>query len=127
MLNDPLISALEKAVSGSAMRHQAILNNISNVNTANYKRVDVNFKSSLAEVLNNSSTSKTPELIDKIEKLQPDVMTEENTSLRNDGNNVDIDTEMSLLAKNSMEYENYISLLSKKLSIIKTVVNEGRK
>jgi hypothetical protein len=26
-----------------------------------------------------------------------------------------------------MEYENYVTLLSKKLSILKTVVNEGRK
>jgi len=127
MLEDPLISALEKAVTGSALRHQAILNNISNVNTPDYKRVDVNFKSSLAEVLNQSSTSDSSEFIEEIKNLQPSISVEEDTSLRNDGNNVDIDKEMSVLAKNSMEYENYVALLSKKLSILKTVVNEGRK
>lgn len=127
MLEDPVILALEKAMSGSALRHKAILNNISNINTPGYKRVDVDFKSKLTEVFNDNATSDDFDCINKMKSVQPDVWTEENTSLRTDGNNVDIDKEMSVLAKNSMEYEYYVSLLAKKLSILKTVVNEGRK
>jgi len=127
MLDDPLILALEKAMSGSAVRHQAILNNISNVNTPGYKRVDVNFKTRLAEVLNDSGNLSNDKVTNKLNNIEPDITTEKNTSLREDGNNVDIDREMSVLAKNSLEYEYYVSMLAKKLSLIKTVVNEGRK
>ena len=86
----------------------------------------MNFKSELAEVFNNTNLNNT-ELLERLEKTGPDITTQTNTSLRNDGNNVDIDREMSTLAQNSMEYEYYISMLAKRLSIIKTVVNEGRK
>ena len=127
MIEDPITLVLEKAVAGSAMRHQAILNNIANINTPNYKREDVNFKEQLSSVLSNPNTNNNSKLTDKIKNIKPDIITESDTSIRNDGNNVDVDKEMSILAKNSMEYEYYLSLLTKRLSIIKSVVNEGRR
>ncbi len=49
MLEDPTGIVLERAIQGSYLRHKAILNNIANINTPNYKRLDVDFKSSLVK------------------------------------------------------------------------------
>lgn len=127
MFNDPITALLQKAVSGAGIRHEAIVNNISNVNTPGYKRIDVDFKSSLSAAVNSSSNIGANKLYQKIEAAQPQILRENHTSMREDGNNVDIEREMSLLAKNDLEYEYYISLLSKKMRMIKNVVNEGRR
>ncbi len=127
MIEDITIASLEKALACTSIKHKAILNNIANVNTPGYKRVDVNFKSQLASILKDSNILNSSEFINKLKSIEPEIISQENTSLRNDGNNVDIDKEMAVMAKNTMEYEYYVSLLAKKFNIIKLVVNEGRK
>jgi len=127
MLNDPIIAALEKAASGASLKHEAILNNISNVNTPGYKRSDVEFKSELSRVMGKTGNLDKNQLLEKIRSADPDIIKETNTSLRPDGNNVDIDKEMSYLAENALEYNTYLSLLSKRFKILKTVISEGRR
>lgn len=127
MIDDPIISILEKAVSGASLRHEAILGNISNVNTPGYKRVDVDFKTELSNVAREIGESDKNRIIEKIEAARPEVIRESNTSVRPDGNNVDIDREMTLLAESALEYNTYISLLSKKFRNLLNVINEGRK
>ena len=39
-----------------------------------------------------------------LDQIQPEAVVQNNTTLRNDGNNVDIDVEMALLAKNTILY-----------------------
>ena len=127
MLSDPIIAALEKAASGASLKHEAILNNISNVNTPGYKRTDVEFKSELSRVIGKTRNLDKKQLLEKIKSTNPEIIRETDTSLRPDGNNVDIDREMSYLAENALEYNTYISLLSKKFKILKTVISEGRR
>ncbi len=126
MLNDPMISLLQKAVSGTALRHRSISNNIVNTNTPGYKRMDVDFKTTLSRMVEDSKNGNRT-LKKDAGNPEFQVTREEHTALRPDGNNVDIDKEMTLLAKNSLEHEYYLTLLTKRLSMIKTVVNEGRR
>jgi flagellar basal-body rod protein FlgB len=126
MINDSVITLLEKAVSGTVSRQKAISNNISNANTPAYKRVDVDFKTTLSSLVNKSQDLGSKQFKQISDESEYKTYREENTSLRQDGNNVDIDKEMTLLAKNSMEYEYYISLLTTKFRMIKTAINEGR-
>jgi len=71
--------------------------------------------------------SNQSEIDKKIKSIRPEVIRESDTSVRPDGNNVDIDREMSLLAENALEYNLYISLLSKKVEGLLSVINEGRR
>lgn len=123
MIVDKNMLLLEKAVSGASLRHKAILNNIANANTPGYKRVDVDFKTSLKKFLDEGLDNRS---LKELRSISVDINREENTSLRTDGNNVDIEKEMALLAKNSLEYDYYMSLLSRKVRMIKSVINENR-
>lgn len=47
--------------------------------------------------------------------------------MRLDGNNVDIESEMVQLAKNSIKYDTLIQRISSDFRRIKSVINEGRR
>ena len=63
---------------------------------------------------------------EKLKDIEPQVKTDYSTSLREDGNNVDIDTEMTQLAMNSINYQTAITRLNGKLSTLRLVINGGR-
>ncbi|MBZ4669419.1 MAG: flagellar basal-body rod protein FlgB [Epulopiscium sp.] len=113
-------NVLEKALDASWLRNEAISNNIANADTPGYKRKDVEFEKYLEDaVAFNKSVHKI-----NINSIQPKIVTD-NSSLqtRLDENNVDIDVEMTELAKNSIKYNTLISLVSKKFKGIDTVLN----
>jgi len=56
----------------------------------------------------------------------PEVNVISNTSMRTDGNNVDIDVEMADLAKNNIYYNAVVQQLSGYFSGIKSAIKEGR-
>ena len=103
------VNVLERALTGSSLRHKVISNNIANVNTPGYKRVDVSFEQELAAASADSSrlgmTRTHPgHLAAAGEGTGPRITRSESTSLRTDGNNVDIDAEMAAMTKNNIYY-----------------------
>jgi len=131
ILSSPRVTVLEQALSASSLRQKVISNNISNVNTPGYKKSEVLFEN----MLQNAMTS------DKMPMLQTNsrhlplqhaamptakVNVIGNTSIRTDGNNVDIDVEMADLAKNSIYYNAIAQQLSSYFSGIKSAIKEGR-
>ncbi|CAH2214030.1 flagellar basal body rod protein FlgB [Tepidibacter aestuarii] len=108
-LNDN-INLLSKSLDAYSIRQNAINNNISNSNTPNYKRKDVEFDEILRKMTNESGMNiKTTDPkhignnIDKID-LEPKIIVDKNTKSRLDGNNVDVDVEMAELSKNYIKY-----------------------
>jgi flagellar basal-body rod protein FlgB len=98
-LFDATQAILERALAGSSRRNQAIANNIANVNTPGFKRSDLDFAGALRTAIESGDS--TPEL--RALALEPE--TDSSTSLRADGNNVDIDAEMANLSENSVTYQ----------------------
>lgn len=126
---------LEKSINASWARNEVISQNLANVDTPNYKRKDVTFE----EYLNESLDSKSLEGITtderhipikskNIDKIKPEI-TQDNsdTSMRIDGNNVDIDSEMAYLAKNTIQYNSLIQMINNNFSKIKNVISDGRR
>lgn len=130
IIGDQSISVLTKALDGLQQRQEAISNNIANVDTPNYKRKDVNFKSQLKTALNNDSTDLTVtnknhfSIKPNLDQLSLRVKTDSNTKMRSDQNNVDIDREMSMLAKNGLEYQAVTRMLSMKFNQLSNVINK---
>ena len=131
---DNKIYLLEKSLDYLWAKNEVISNNIANANTPGYKRYDVRFgdyldkeksKFSMGSYVKNSKF--LPIGKDRNYMVAPQVVRDSNTSMRKDGNNVDIDIENAELAKNSISYNVIASQLSKELSIIKQAINEGRK
>ena len=102
------VNVLDKALDASALRHEAISNNIANADTPNYKRQDVNFETQLAKALRHSRyKSMDAKVADvNMNRLKPIAYTDyASFSYRLDGNNVDPDTEGVYLAKNQVVYQ----------------------
>ena len=119
---DKSATLLEKMLDVSSVKHKVIANNIANVNTPGYKKMEVSFADQLEKVLNEDS-------MNKFDTLQPKiVISKEDTSetVRNDGNNVDIDKEVSSLVKNTLTYSIYTQLLAKKYEGIKSAIEGSR-
>lgn len=120
--SDKSIDMLEKMLDVSAIKHKVIANNIANINTPGYKRMEVSFADQLEKVIKNTS-------MNKFDTLQPKVVIAEkdrNETVRNDGNNVDMDKEISSLLKNTLSYNTYSQLLAKKMELVKSAIENSR-
>lgn len=111
------------------MRNKLIANNISNVDTPNYKTKDVSFKNLLTKELNkNMLAKKTHDKHLDFSSLNNKafVVFERNSTMYNhNGNNVDIDREMSELAKNQIYYQGVVDRINGKFGKIQTVLRGG--
>ncbi|ABZ84774.1 flagellar basal-body rod protein flgb, putative [Heliomicrobium modesticaldum Ice1] len=133
-LETPILRSLEKGLDAASTRHQVIADNLANVDTPGYKRKEVQFEDELAAVIDREASGMTGKRSDPrhiplnggIGDLSVRVVTQESESFRNDGNNVDVDREMALLAKNSLWYNGMINTISHKLSGIKNVLQGVR-
>ena len=104
------INVLDKAADASWTRETILSNNIANVDTPDYKRQDVDFESVLKEEIgrckHDSLDSKIRSINTDLSDLNVTVYTDyAGYSYREDGNNVDIDTENVELASEQIKYQ----------------------
>lgn len=119
---------LEKALDYSSLKHKTIAQNIANVDVPNYKAKDVSFKQVLAESTKPIVANRTDSRHFKfsISTGQLNVYTKKNTEYNHNGNNVDIDSEMSDMAANQIYYQALIERLNGKFSTLQNVIKGGR-
>jgi len=125
---------LEKSLNASWARNDAIAQNLANVDTPKYKRKDVAFEEYLSKSMNRTNLEGNvtdvrhiPINTRDINKVEP-TLVEDNSdsSMRIDGNNVDIDSEMAYLAKNQIKYNALVQMINSNFNKIKSVIKEGR-
>lgn len=100
---------IKMGLDAATLRANAISQNIANVNTPGYKSKYVTFEETL------KSKSKTG----------PKIILEESeaSSMRSDGNNVDLEVEKVNQASNSLQYNALITVMNAKLATAKSVIN----
>jgi flagellar basal-body rod protein FlgB len=117
------INVLNKAAQASWKRNEVIANNIANVDTPGYKRKDVQFESYLQQALLGDGSLDSRVADANLESLNPTVYTDNaSLSYRLDGNNVDIDTESSMLAENQIRYDALLESMTQEFNRIKIVL-----
>jgi flagellar basal-body rod protein FlgB len=104
--------ALERAMSGAAMRQEAIANNLANVNTPGYQREDVDFHGALMAALQTGDP----------ERAAFSVVREEGSAGRADGNGVDADVENAQMARNGMEQEALAAVAKARIGIVEMAI-----
>jgi len=128
------ISTLSRALDLRARKHETILNNVANADTPNYRPFVMNVE----EALQREPALSTPGRMQLTNerhlegRSMPDdpsvghIADEENPLLvRGDHNGVDIDAEMTSLAKNSLLYRASAQMIKSKLSGLKNVIKGG--
>ena len=128
---------LKDAISGSSFAHAAIANNVANVNTPGFQRINVSFKEALAATeptppnpddLALATTSAGHIPINGEIPAQPfhvvAAPAESPIRMRVDGSNVDVDQEMALLTQNSAYSQTMASLLQVQYTRLRTAIEE---
>ncbi|KNF08807.1 flagellar basal body rod protein FlgB [Gottschalkia purinilytica] len=125
---------LKAALDGSSAKDKAIANNMSNVNTPGYKRLDVDFEGQLKKILTTEGKLQLQKTHqghigdnNSIENFNPNTQQYKNISVKRDKNGVNMDVEMAEMAKNTIMYNALITQISRKFNSIKTVISEGGK
>lgn len=107
------IDLLGQVMDTASLRHRVIAQNVANVNTPNYKRLEVAFEGELAKALGH--TGGTGHVVPKvIETDNPE---------RVDGNTVDIDREMGDLTKNALLYQAISQILASRLGSMRSAIS----
>lgn len=124
---------LKKSLDATSARDRAIAHNIANVNTKGYKAFRVVFEDKVRSILKGESLSlkvtNDKHLDDgsSIENLNYDLKKDNSSSMRFDGNNVDIDYEMANLAANAILYNALVSQANSKIAMRRFIISEGRR
>lgn len=117
MFQTRTMDMLEAGLRTSTVRREVIANNIANVDVPGFKRSGVSFEMNLKRALDSEKAAREEPALHTnqpghvarrepldYQKVGPAVHTDYLSSMRNDGNNVDIEQEVMNLVKNQMQY-----------------------
>ncbi|WP_333887560.1 flagellar basal body rod protein FlgB [Clostridium sp.] len=124
--NDQLVNILlKKGLNAASERSEAISDNLANVNTEGYKRKYVTFEESLKNSVYDLELKTDDEKHIRIGNNygQIETKTDSSNSMREDGNNVDMDTEIVNQAANTLMYSALINQMSSRLSMERYVIS----
>ena len=107
---DPLSQSLGRYMSLLSTRQQLVASNIANADTPGYKARDIDFENEFENVANG---------------LQPLVGEVQGLTLKNDGNNVDLDREARLLAENALRFSIAGNVLRTQIKSLKMAIEGG--
>ncbi len=106
------LTDLQNAMSRTAQRQAMLTQNLANVNVPNYKRKDMDFHVQLQSQLSGLTPPPTP--------------TTDSSSLRQDGNNVDIEREVTGISETDMHYQALTAIVTDYFSGLKSAIREGK-
>jgi flagellar basal-body rod protein FlgB len=113
-----IIAIIEAGIKAEGLRQKAIANNVANLETPGYRRIDVKFEELLAKSLDSSGS------VD-LSKLEPQIYRPRQTPVKSNGNDVSLESEVGAMIKNSLRYTTYIRLLNRKYRAIELAMNAG--
>jgi len=113
----------------SMLRQRTYANNIANVTTHGYKRMEVKFEEEFRQVLYEdrmqgqaSNTEHYAIGKEDWQQVEPTVFQPEDTALVNGINNVDIDREMAKLSENALRFKTQATIVARQFSQIRYAI-----
>jgi len=123
--NDRVYDLIKKGLNASSLRSKVTANNIANINTKGYKKSFVTFEETLKTNMNNMAMKTTDRKHIQEGSSFGDIKVQQDksSSMRQDGNNVDIDMEMANQAANNLMYNALVTQANIKISMEKCVID----
>jgi len=124
----------EKTLDAVWTRNEVIAQNIANVDTPGYKKSTVSFEEYLEDALDQDGfkgfTTDSRHIQiggGSVENAKIRISKQyDDLSTRQDGNNVDIESEMASLAKNDIRYNTLVQSISASYQRLNSVIKEGK-
>lgn len=123
--SDNVVSGLEGALNRTSLQEKTISQNIANVDTPNYKAKKVVFKDEFDRQLKAKRTDSRQFGFSASPNDGAYIVGETGTTVNNNGNNVDMDREMTDLAKNQIQYRALVTRLNSEFRQLKLVLKGG--
>jgi flagellar basal-body rod protein FlgB len=120
---DPTFPAIEDLLSWTSKRQQALGSNVANMDTPGYRAKDYNFESELSNTLALAKTS--DKHINPITDGADARMYELETPEKPNGNNVDMDRELTEITKNGVQYLTLVQYLNQKIRTLRSAITDG--
>ncbi|AEI44347.1 flagellar basal body rod protein FlgB [Paenibacillus mucilaginosus] len=128
ILNKPGFNLLERSLDAAALRQKVIADNVANVDTPNFKRSDVRFEELLQQEMNGGglvgrrTNAKHIPIGQASSAGTPQIVQDSQTMMNNNLNNVDIDYEMALMAKNQLRYNVMVQQVNGEIKKLRTAI-----
>ncbi len=133
------ISFLERSLDLRSRKHSAIVSNVANIDTPNYKAFDVMVEDELKKLDPSTGVGKGVRMETtrsghmepqrnpvRLTTTRPDDGSDSYVK-RHDGNTVDLDNEMAAMAENSLMYSLSAQIVAKKFQALRNVIEGGNK
>ena len=111
-----IVDFLEAGIRAESLRQKTIANNIANLETPGYRRIDVKFEELLDKALDSAGT------VD-LSEIEPQLHQPKQTPVKSNGNDVNLETEVGEMVKNTLRHKAYIRVLNKKYRQIELALN----
>jgi flagellar basal-body rod protein FlgB len=120
-----IIGIMSRALDATALRQKSISNNIANIDTPNYRPTTVSFEEILQKEFSSSfvgnRTNDKHLSIGASGRVPLPVLSQTTKVLKNNGNGVDLDFEMTELSKNTLRFQSLTYSINEELNLLKTV------
>ena len=117
MAKTGIVELLQAGLKAETMRQQAMANNMANIQTQGYRRLDVQFEKMLAKAIESGEEGDA-------EEIEPLLYRPKNTAVNPNGNDVNLENEIGEMVKNSLRYKAFIRLMNKKFSQIERAITD---
>jgi flagellar basal-body rod protein FlgB len=101
-----IVDLIEAGLRAESLRQKTIANNVANIETPGYRRVDVRFEELLAKCLRSSGKA-------DLSKVHPEIYRPMQTPVKSNGNDVDFEAELGQMIKNTIRHKAYVRILDK--------------
>lgn len=104
-------------LDASAKRRDVLISNLANAETPGYQRREVAFEDLLRRALERG---------DDPARVTPNVIVDALSPAREDGNNVNLEKELTGLRENRLMYESYTAILGSHFELMRAAIESGR-
>lgn len=138
MLESYHLQILERSLDAATLRHQMIANNMANIDTPHYKSKQVVFEDLLQQELAGGVSGQQRLAAYRTDSrhipfgnasgfAMPQVISNGETLMQTNGNDVDMEYEMNQLAKNQIWFNGLSQITAGSFQKLKTVIQGGGK
>lgn len=133
-VTDKTLQAMTTALNFREMRQKLISSNIANANTPGFKAKKIDFEEALARALDvdgqmqmNANDGRHFNVGNGgFNNLEPEIYDNPNGVVSENGNTVDVEAEMAVMAENKLMYDSLVQLINKKMGIMKYAINSEK-
>jgi flagellar basal-body rod protein FlgB len=125
-ITDGITNLLSSFLNVQSRRSQLSAGNVANADTPGYQAKELDFSDYLRDASRLALAPQTANRTQSMTASEPRVIEQQTSVTGIDGNNVDVQREMTTMAEAGMKYMAGVQLLQSRLRTLRTAIREGR-